>query len=102
METMLGLPDPPTAIFTTNYDFTISLVTAARERGINIPEELDIFGFDCVEICTMMQPPLPVVHQPEQEIGTLAAHYLIERLSGYNGESRITKLPCLLVGCNSK
>ena len=96
METLLGLPDPPTAIFTTNYDFTIALVTAARERGINIPEELDIFGFDCVEICTMMQPPLPVVHQPEQEIGRIAAEYMIQRLEGYTGEPRVTKLKCKL------
>ena len=96
METLLGLPDPPTAIFTTNYDFTIALVTAARERGINIPEELDIFGFDCVEIGTMMQPPLPVVHQPEQEIGRIAAEYMIQRLEGYTGEPRVTKLKCKL------
>ena len=96
MGTLLGLPDPPTAIFTTNYDFTIGLVTAARERGINIPEELDIFGFDCVEICTMMQPPLPVVHQPEQEIGRIAAEYMIQRLEGYTGEPRVTKLKCKL------
>ena len=61
IDTLLGLSDPPTAVFTTNYDFTIGLVTAARERGINIPETLDIFGFDCVQICTMMNPPLPVV-----------------------------------------
>lgn len=88
------MEDPPTAIFATNYDFTLGLVTAAREKGIAIPDELDIFGFDCVQICTMMNPPLPVVHQPEQEIGRIAATYLIDRLSGYTGEPRMTKLQC--------
>ena len=77
-----------------NYDITIGLVTAARERGLDIPEDVDIFGFDCVEICSMMRPPLPVVHQPESEIGALAAGYLIQRLEGYNGSPRITKLKC--------
>ena len=96
IDTLLKLPDPPTAVFTTNYDFTIGLVTAARERGIRIPEDLDIFGFDCVEICTMMQPPLPVVHQPEEEIGITAANYMIQRLEGCPGEPRITKLKCSL------
>ena len=96
LDTLLKLPDPPTAVFVTNYDFTIGMVTAARERGINIPEDLDIFGFDCVEICTMMQPPLPVVHQPEQEIGRIAAEYMIQRLEGYTGEPRVTKLKCKL------
>ena len=95
-ETLMRLQDRPTAVFTTNYNITMGLVTAARERGIRIPEELDIFGFDCVEICTMMRPPLPVVHQPEQEIGRTAAAYLIERLSGYSGEYRTTRLPCCI------
>lgn len=96
LDALLGLPDPPTAIFTTNYDFTIGLVTAARERGVNIPEDLDIFGFDCVEICTMINPPLPVVQQPEAEIGKIAAQYLIQRLEGYMGDPRVTKLKCKL------
>jgi DNA-binding LacI/PurR family transcriptional regulator len=96
LETLLELPEPPTAVFVTNYDFTIGLVTAARERGVSIPDDLDIFGFDCVEICTMMRPPLPVVHQPEVQIGALAAEYLIQRLEGYTGEPRVTKLKCKL------
>ena len=96
MDALLNLTDPPTAVFTTNHDFTIGLVTAARERGINIPEELDIFGFDCVQICTMMRPPLSVVHQPEDEIGRIAAEYMIQRLEGYSGDPRVTKLKCKL------
>ena len=96
LDTLLNLPDPPTAVFVTNYDFTIGLVTAAREKGIAIPEQLDIFGFDCVEICTMMNPPLPVVQQPESEIGRIAAEYMIQRLEGYTGDPRITKLKCKL------
>ena len=94
IETLLALEDPPTAVFTTNYDFTLGLVTSAREKGISIPDELDLFGFDCVQVCTMMNPPLPVIHQPEQEIGRIAAAYLIDRLSGYTGEPRMTKLKC--------
>ena len=96
LETLLELPDPPTAVFVTNYDFTIGLVTAAREKGLSIPDELDIYGFDCVEICTMMNPPLPVIQQPESEIGRIAAEYMIQRLEGYTGEPRVTKLKCKL------
>lgn len=96
IDTLMNLPDPPTAVFTTNYDFTIGLVTAARERGVSIPETLDIFGFDCVQICTMMNPPLPVVQQPEFEIGRTAAEYMIQRLEGFTGDPRVTKLKCKL------
>lgn len=96
-EALMRLPEPPTAIFATNYDITIGLITAAREKGMRIPEEVDIFGFDCVKVCSMMNPPLPVVHQPEAEIGQRAAAYLIERLSGFDGEPRTTRLACTVV-----
>lgn len=96
-DTLLRLPDPPTAIVTTNYDFTIGMVTAIRERGGAIPKDVAVFGFDCADICSMMNPPLPVVHQPEEEIGRTAAGYLIERLSGYTGQPRHTRLKCRIV-----
>ena len=95
-EALMQLQDRPTAVFTTNHNITMGFLTAAREQGLRIPEDIDIFGFDCVEICSMMRPPLPVVHQPEVEIGALAAGYLIQRLEGYTGEARITKLKCKL------
>ncbi len=93
-EDLMRLPDRPTAVFTTNYDITMGFITAARERGFLIPQDIAVFGFDCVEICTMMKPPLPVVHQPEQEIGQLAARYLIERLTGFDGPPRTARLSC--------
>ena len=95
--TLMRLPDRPTAVFATNYDITIGLVTAARERGVHIPEELDVFGFDGAKICAMMRPPLPVVHQPEPEIGHMAGQYLIERLEGFEGEPRTIRLPCSII-----
>lgn len=91
---LLKQKDPPTAVFTTNYDITIGFITAAREQGLRIPEDIDVFGFDSVEIGSLMKPPLPVVHQPDQLIGKTAAQYLLDRLDGYNGQPRVTRLKC--------
>ena len=96
-ETLMKQSAAPTAVFTTNYDITLGFITAAREQGILIPEQMDIFGYDCVDICMMVKPPLPVVQQPEQAIGRTAADYLIERLNNLAAEPRITRLPCRLV-----
>ncbi len=96
-ETLMSRPARPTAVFTTNYNITLGFITAARERGIQIPEQIDVFGFDCVEICSMMKPPLPVVQQPEADMGVTAATYLIERLNNTSAEPRISRLPCQLV-----
>ena len=93
-ETLMRLSDRPSAVFTTNYDITMGFVSAARERGVRVPEDLDVFGFDSVEICSMMKPPLPVVHQPDQMIGQTAARYLLDRLDGYNGAPRLARLKC--------
>lgn len=93
-QALLKQKERPTAVFTTNYDITLGFITAARERGMRIPEDIDVFGFDSVETCSMMKPPLPVVHQPEQLIGKTAAQFLLDRLDGYDGNSRITRLKC--------
>lgn len=95
--TLMGLENPPTAIFSTNYDITLGLITAARERDVRIPEQVSIFGYDCVEVCSMMTPTLPVVHQDEQELGRLAASYLIERIEGSEVPPRLTRLRSQLV-----
>lgn len=94
---LLSLDSPPTAVFASNYDITMGLTTAARERGYRIPEQLDIVGFDCGDICAMMQPPLPVMQQPEQEIGRLAAEYLLQRMAGCTEPPRVTRLHCKMV-----
>ena len=96
-EALMRSPNPPTAVVSANYDITIGLFTAVRDKGLRIPEDIDIFGFDCVQVCTMMKPPLPVVCQPEQEMGQIAAHYMIERIEGYQGEPRLTRLKCQLI-----
>lgn len=93
---LMGLPIPPTAIFSTNSDITIGAITAARERGIDIPRDVAVFGYDCVDVCSMMTPPLPVVHQPEQEIGRTAAAWLIRRLEGDESPLRTVRLKCTI------
>lgn len=95
--TMMEMSAPPTAIFSTNYDISIGLITAARERGVRIPDDISVFGYDCVNVCRMMTPPLPVVRQPEQELGRVAGEYLIDRLEGNTQPPRLTRLPCRLV-----
>ncbi len=96
-EELMKNPDPPTAVVAVNYDITIGLFTAVRDRGLRIPEDIDVFGFDCVQVCTMMKPSLPVVYQPEELLGQTAAQYMIERLHGYHEPSRLTRLKCQLI-----
>ncbi len=89
---LMALPQPPDAIIMSNYDLTLGAITAAHELSIRIPEQTALYGFDCKDVCGIMVPPIPVILQPEAEIGKLAAEYLLQRLNGFDGEPRITRL----------
>ena len=91
-QSMMTPSDPPTAIFCVNYDIATGVITAAQERGYRIPDDITVFAYDCVEICTLMSPSIPVIHQPENAMGQTAGTYLLERLSGYDGPPRISRL----------
>lgn len=97
LQTLMAMDNPPTAIVCTNYDITIGAVTAAREQGYQLPSQIEIFGYDSVESCSIMNPQIPVVCQPEEEMGRTAAAFLLDRLSGDQSPARQVRLQCKLV-----
>ena len=94
---LMNTPNAPTAIFCTNHDITMGCITAARERSDQHSGKIDFFGYDSLESCSIMTPSIPVVHQPEDEIALTAAVYLIDRLNGYEGAIRQSRLNSRLV-----
>jgi len=94
---LMALPNPPTAIFSVNDDITMGVIAADRDNQNRGGKPVSIFGYDCVEVCSLMSPRIPVVQQPEAEIGRTAGMYLLERLSGYDGPVRISRLKNTLI-----
>lgn len=78
----------PTAIFAANDRMAIGLLHFCAERGVRIPHDLSIVGYDDIESCRHLQPPLTTVHQPTTEMGGQAARLLIERLEGSSSPPR--------------
>ena len=76
---LLSLPKAkrPTALFVGNNEMTVGAVLAARELGIQIPDDLSIVGFDDSRWAQTMYPPLTVVAQPAYELGAVACEHLI-------------------------
>jgi len=66
--TMLDLPDPPTAIFAGSDLQAYGVYQAARERGVRIPEDLSVIGFDDVPMCEWLMPKLTTIRQPLEEM----------------------------------
>lgn len=69
-----------TAVFVTNYEMTLGAVIAANEMGLKIPDEVSLIGFDNMEVSRVTHPPLTIVTQPLEQIGTHVAKLLLEHL----------------------
>ncbi|RLE29179.1 LacI family transcriptional regulator, partial [Candidatus Acetothermia bacterium] len=77
---LLSLPEPPDAIFSTNNLMTIGVLQELFRRGVRIPGEMGVVGFDDLEWAEMANPPLTVVAQRPYEIGHRAVKLLLDRL----------------------
>jgi LacI family transcriptional regulator len=94
---LLGLPDPPTAIFAFNDNIAIGALQAARARGIRVPEDLSVVGFDDVEYATIVTPALTTVRQPLAEMGRTAVSLLARVLGQQRLEALHVELATRLV-----
>ncbi len=76
-QTLLSLPEPPTAIFASSDEMAIGTLEAARDRGLRVPEELSIVGFDDIPQASLTYPKLTTVRQPLADIGRLAVRIVL-------------------------
>ena len=77
---LLDLADPPTAIFAANDDMAAGVIRVAGERGLNVPRDLSVCGFDDTPISRHIYPALTTVRQPTTEMGEMATLQLLERI----------------------
>jgi LacI family transcriptional regulator len=88
----------PDAVFCANDLMAIGAVDAAHERGLDVPRDLAVAGFDDVDVATIVNPPLTTAVNPAYDIGVSSGRLLMSRLDGeYDGEGRTIVLPCPLV-----
>ncbi len=78
---LLALSDPPTAIFSANNTMSLGVLQALHERGLHVPQDISVVGFDDMPWQVAMQPPLTCVAQPTYDIGATAARLLLERIA---------------------
>jgi LacI family transcriptional regulator len=78
---LLGPDRKITAIFAGNDVLAFGCIRAAIEKGIRIPDDLSIIGFDNVEISQITNPPLTTIDQPKYEIGKAAIEMLLKMMA---------------------
>ena len=77
---LLDLEDPPTAIFAANDDTAAGVIRAAGKRGLVVPDDLSVCGFDDTPISRQIFPQLTTVRQPTREMGRLATLELLKAI----------------------
>lgn len=91
---ILAAAEPPTAIFASNDEMAAGVLHAARERGLDVPADLSIVGFDDTAIAAHLWPPLTTVRWPIQAMGRAAAAKLID---GEDAEDEPALFPSELI-----
>ena len=77
---LLELSPPPTALFCTNNLMTVGAIQTLQERGVRIPADLSLVGYDDMEWWMLTHPPLTTVGQPVYDLGREAMRLLLSQI----------------------
>ncbi len=80
MNTLLDLPDPPTAVFAIHDMVAIECLQAAKDRGLRVPDDIAIAGFDNWRVSLTSKPPLTTINPPLEEMGFQAMSILLNKI----------------------
>lgn len=94
---LLDLADPPTAIFASSDQMAFGVYEAIRQRGMRVPDDVSVVGFDDLPEVRWSSPPLTTVRQPLSEMGVLAARTVLRLAAGETLESPRIELATELV-----
>ena len=86
-----------TAIFATADILAAGIMAGLRQSGVTIPGDISVVGFDDINLCRLVSPPLTTIHQDAAQKGRLAVKSMIERLQGTPIEEPNIILPVSLV-----
>jgi DNA-binding LacI/PurR family transcriptional regulator len=94
---VLDQPDPPTAIFAGSDMQAFGVYKEAAARGLRIPEDLSVVGFDDIAFSELTTPPLTTVRQPLARMAAEAVRLLLDAGDGMPGPPRRVELATHLV-----
>jgi len=97
MQRFLDLDDPPTAVFSFNDMMAAGTLHALYARGLRVPQDIAIVGFDDVPQTQIIIPALTTIRQPSEEMGMRATNMLIDQLEDMDGPPRQVIFPTTLV-----
>jgi LacI family repressor for deo operon, udp, cdd, tsx, nupC, and nupG len=96
-ERLFARQDRPTAIFCFNDEMAFGVMEVARRRGMRVPDDLSVVGFDDIRFSRHMDPPLTTIAQPMRDIGETSVRLLLEIIQGRTTSPQSITLPHTLM-----
>lgn len=93
MEKFLELNERPTAIFAGTDEMALGIIHGAQDRGLNVPEDLEVIGFDNTRLAAMVRPTLTSVVQPMYDIGAVSMRLLTKYMNKEEVSDEVVLLP---------
>jgi LacI family transcriptional regulator len=94
---LLNLIHPPTALFASNDVMAMGAMDAVRNRGLRVPDDISIVGFDDIPQASVMRPGLTTVSQPLEKMGRVATQMLLDLFRNKEKTDNRIELPTELV-----
>ncbi len=92
MNKLLELSTPPQAIFAGNDAMAVGAYQAIFQKGIKVPDDISIIGYDDIDLSPYMIPPLTTIHQPKDKLGKQAVDQLIYRMDNPEADASVLVL----------
>jgi LacI family transcriptional regulator, purine nucleotide synthesis repressor len=89
---IIAMDEHPTAVFCFNDTMALGLMSRLQQRGIRVPEDMSIIGYDNIEISEYFSPPLTTIHQPKRRVGKNAFEILLQRIKTKEHDRRVFEM----------
>ncbi|MDR6227440.1 catabolite control protein A [Desmospora profundinema] len=90
---LLGMVDAPTAIFAVNDEMAVGAIHAVQDRGLDVPKDVSVMGFDNIPLASQVRPLLSTVAVPMYDIGAVAMRLLTKYMNDETIEENQVVLP---------
>jgi LacI family transcriptional regulator, galactose operon repressor len=97
MQALLDLETPPTAVFAAGDVMAAACVRAAEERGVRVPDDVALVGFDDIQLAAMIQPALTTIRQDKIGLGATAGDAVLRMIEETDAVPPVAVLPVELV-----
>ncbi|MGE6628846.1 catabolite control protein A [Bacillus sp. NPDC077027] len=93
LASLLEQEDQPTAVIAATDEMALGVIHGAQDRGVSIPNDLEVIGFDNTRLSLMVRPQLTTVVQPTYDIGAVAMRLLTKLMNKEEVDEQIVELP---------